>query len=304
MRIDNYALTMFQTCPAKYHLRMVQHWTSKGKSAALGFGGAIHEGLAAWYRTGGDLDAAFNAIHQGWPVDQPIDDWRTLTKCLEVMRDYAKEYPREPWHIVGAPDNPMIECSFTLDTGLFLFCQFCGPDPVESIVMPGHCLKCCRVLEPIEYGGIFDGLIEFQDLLYDMDHKSTSMMGKNYFAQFKPNNQLSGYTWAASKLAGRKVGGAYINAIGVYKSQATKFERQVTTRTDGEIAEWLRFVKATCDQIKITERSGVWPMHTPACTLYGLCEFHKVHTLFDEDSRERRLEQDYVQSVWDYEARD
>jgi hypothetical protein len=279
MKIDNFALTMFQSCPAKYFLRMHEGWTSRRRSAALGFGGALHEGLAEWYRSG-DKTKALYAINEAWPANVPADDWRTKEKCIQTMIDYFRFYPEERFTVVGAPTNPMVECTFTLDTGLTL-----------------------EDGEPIEYGGIFDGLVEWGDTVYVLEHKTTSQLGSYYFNQFKPNNQVSGYVWAAGLLSGKRVGGTIVNAIGLYKSSPTKFERQITSRSPENIREWLVNVQATCQQIKDCERRGYWPMYTGSCTMYGQCEFHNVHVLGDSSERERRLEQDYVREAWSYEQR-
>jgi hypothetical protein len=280
MKIDNFALTMHQTCPAKYNLRIKERWTSRYKSGALGFGASLHSGLAEWYRTG-DVGEALRAIDKVWPEEMPSDDYRTKEKCLRVMAEYIRQYPKESFQIVGAPENPLIEVPFTLDTGLF----------TDSG-------------EPIEYGGIFDGLIEFGDNVYILEHKSTSQLGSYYFNQYKPNNQVTGYVWAAGLLSGRRVGGAIINAVGVYKSGATKFERQITTRTQAEIDEWLVGIKETCNEIEAHERKGIWPMRTMACTLYGQCEFHSIHSLAHDKERVIALSQNYIKDQWNHEARD
>ena len=82
MKIDNYALTMFQTCPAKFQLRMVQGYTTNRKSPALAAGTALHAGLAEWYRKH-DKAAAFKAIAENYNID-PGDDYRTMEKVLRA----------------------------------------------------------------------------------------------------------------------------------------------------------------------------------------------------------------------------
>jgi hypothetical protein len=300
MLVDNFALTMFQACPIKYKLRIKEHWTSRRKSAALGFGACLHEGLAVWYKTH-DRVSALKAIAETWPANMPTEDWRTKEKCLEVMVQYMRQYPEESWQPVGWPERPMIECNFSIDTGLFLPCWDCGEQYHTDV---GICPQCGKPLEPIEYGGIFDGLIEFSQEVVVLEHKTTSQLGKYYFDQFKPNNQVSGYVWAAEKLSGRKVGGAIINAIGIYKAGTTRFERQITTRSKAEIAEWMKNVWQTCVMIQNCERIGYWPMFTQSCTMYGKCEYHNIHTLGTERERELYLEQDYQREQWSHENRD
>lgn len=302
MKIDNFALTMFQSCPIKYFLRMREGWTIRRKSAALGFGGAIHEGLAEWYRTGSEAKSLI-AINAKWPDGLPVDDYRTKQKCIEVMRAYIREYPAESFTPVQGPNGPLIEVAFTLPLGLYLPCDECW-DSDESLPTDPHCSNCGKQKEIIEYGGITDGLVDFTGSVYILEHKSTSQLGSNYFNQFRPNNQVSGYVWGAGELSGKRVGGALINAIGVFKASASRFERQITVRDPEEIEEWKSSVYATCVAIKRCERTGVWPLHTVACTMYGRCEFHMIHELPQEKQRTALLEQEYVRKPWDYEARD
>jgi len=304
MKVDNFALTMFQACPIKYKLRIQDHWTSRRKSSALGFGGALHEGLAAWYRTG-EQTKALSAIGDSWPENLPIDDWRTKEKCLKTMMEYMKTYPVETFQVIGRDtEDPMVECTFTLSTGLYLACESPGCNqPLYSLTNP-LCSVCGEPREEIEYGGIFDTLVEFNNNIYVLEHKTTSRLGSYYFNQFKPNNQVTGYIWGGGLMSGQRVGGAIINAIGLYKSSATKFERQITSRSHEEISEWLIHIHSTCQQIRDCERRNYWPMYTGSCTMYGQCEYHSVHVLGTENERSKRLSTDFIQEAWEYENRE
>lgn len=275
---------------------MIQGWTPTRRSSALGFGAALHEGLAEWHRSG-DLMKALEAISEAWPANMPIDDYRTKEKCLRTMAEYAKNYPSENFNVVRGPSGPLIEIPFTLDTGRELPLELSWlKEKREGLPYPDYS-------EPIEYGGIFDGLVELGGSIYVLEHKSTSMLGNTYFNQFKPNNQVTGYVWAGGQMSGRKVGGAIINAIGVYKVGKTKFERSITGRFPEEIAEWLNNVHDVCVQIKTAEARMTFTRSTGACTLYGLCEFHRVCSLGREPERQKMLEQEYQVEFWDYERR-
>jgi hypothetical protein len=304
LKIDNFALTMHQTCPAKYDLRMNEGWTSRRRSGALGFGSCLHEGLAAWYRTH-DLGQALYAINDKWPESMPIDDFRTKEKCVSTMIEYVKQYPSETWTVVGAPENPVIEVPFTLDTGMYLPCAECQiVEDTPEFRYEAVCTNCGHDREHIEYGGIYDMLIEFGVKLFVVDHKTTSVMGSGYFRQFKPNNQMTGYIWAASKLSGEPVSGALINAVGIYKAGKTKFEREITSRSPIAIDSWMQDVYTECCNIQYHNIHGHWPKRTNACTLYGLCEYHSVHELDHPTEQAKMLEMSYVRDKWDYELRD
>ena len=304
MKIDNYALTMFQACPTKFDLRILQHYTSRRKSAALGFGGAFHAGLAEWYRTG-SRQAMLGAVQKCWPDGMPVDDYRTLQKCVEVLLAYVKEYPAETFQVIQGPNGPLVEVAFTLPTGLYLSCFNCGASLGRwNGEYPALCGHCGQPLEEIEYGGIFDLLVEFSGQVFVVDHKTTSQMGAGFFNQFRPNNQMTGYVWGGGELSGKRVGGAFINAICVLKSSPVKFARQITSRTAHEIEEWKVSVVRTCEQIQECKRTGIWELRTIACTMYGKCEFHQVHELPHPTQRLAILDQEYVKDTWDYEGRD
>lgn len=311
MIVDNFSLSLFQACPALYDLRIRRGFVPVRRRAALNFGGAIHLGLAEWYRTG-DAKKAVGIIVEKWPAGQPEEEWRTLQKATSVMAEYIQEYPVENFKIIGAPEAPLIERAFTLDTGLYLQCEVCGKYALDTDKYDGCCSQCKAALEPLQYGGIIDGGILFADHVYTLEHKTTTQLGGKkegsdstyYFNQFKPNNQVTGYIWGLSKLSNLPVGGAMINAIGLYKSDSTRFKRHLTSRTPSEIEEWRMNVLATANDIRRAEKQNIWPWRTQSCTLYGLCDFHNVHVLSDNVAREKRLEQDYRVSKWDHEARE
>ena len=305
MKIDNFALSMHQSCPAKYQLRMIEHWSSRRRTGALGFGSALHIGLAEWYRSG-DPVKCLGAINEAWPDNMPIDDWRTKEKCIVTMAEYIKQYPTETFKVVGAPENPVIEVPFTIDMGFYLPCIECGNmvEDEDSGPFRAKCENCGGDKEPLEYGGIYDMLVDFGGQLFVVDHKSTSVLGPQYFNQFNPNNQMTGYIWAATQLSGTKVTGAIINAIGVMKTGKTKFEREITSRSPEAIETWKRNVYVEACNIKEHERIGFFPQRTQSCTMYGKCEYHDVHVLQHAVEQAKRLEQDYVKESWDYEMRD
>lgn len=317
MKIDNYALTTFQACPAKFKLGIIEGWRSRAKSPALSFGAAFHEGLAKWYSiagsTGERLQAALAAIEESWEEHDRFDDYRTLERCKRVMIEYVQNYSTESFKVLADDTGNIIECTFTLETGMYLDCgnyyDWKGPEYEEvpcgkgKANAEGKCENCNASCEPIEYGGIFDGVIDFNGQFYIFEHKTTSQMGPAYFKQFKPNNQVTGYIWAARLLTGQKVRGALVNAIAVTKT-GTRFDRSYITRNDTDINRWLGDLRSECNSIARHKATGEWPYRTPSCLQYGECTFHRVHTLSEDHEQQAMLEQDYVRQIWDYEHRD
>jgi hypothetical protein len=274
LTLDNFALEQFETCPRKYFLRVVKGYVPRTTNAAIAFGVQFHEGLAAWYRSGSPKEA-LQAIAEKWTHDVPPDDHRTLNRCLETFAAYVREYPREAFRVVGAPSAPLVEVGFTLDTGL-----------------------------GFSYGGIMDAVIARGDEVFVMDHKTTSQLGEQYFQQYKPNNQISGYVWGATCLTGKTVNGALINAIGVLKSE-NKFRRGFITRSPQDINDWLCDVAEVVEDIRRAFTMGFWRKRTTGCvTRYGRCMYHDVCALADGKTRERYLDQEFEKKPWSHESRD
>jgi len=307
MKVDNFTLSQF-VCPAKHFLRINRRLVPLKRKVSLSFGGVMHHGWAEWYRTGVEMNA-LKAIHEHWPEVMPSDDFRTEVYALKVMHAYIVEYPSESWKVLQGADGAVVEQAFTVDTGLLLECQVClgGKEPTRDVA-DERCPECLSYRERILYGGIIDVGAEFGDTLWVVDHKTTTVLGKEsstyYFLQYNPDNQMTGYIWGLKKLTNRRMGGAIINAAGIYKSGEVLFRRHMTSRNDFQIEEWLQGVKAKCDAIKKCERTGIWPLETSQCMNYGECEYHSIHVLNDQLSREKRIEADYVVSEWNFEARD
>jgi hypothetical protein len=318
MKIDNFALTNWQNCPTKYKRSLVENWQPRTKSAALGYGAVIHEGLAEWYRgaiTGlsvhSRLEAAINKIREKFPVDHPIDDHRNLNKAEELMTAYADKYPGETFQIL------QVEVPFTLDLGMTVSLCYHRDVDIETGEIRewgcGHmnhpdselCEKCNQPLEAIEYGGILDTITAFNPVLYVLEHKTTSELGTLFFRQFETSNQVTGYCWALGKLSPKRVAGANINALCTTRGGKISFERATTNRAPKDFDRWRRFIQSECTAIARNYAINVFPQRTDHClTKYGLCFLHGVCTLSTEPEQQRALETFYEQRKWDHELRD
>lgn len=313
MKIDNTMLTSFQRCPLLYKTRIVDWWTSRYASAALGHGGAMHEGLKAWYQGAIDglstterAEAALHAINDSWPQNHPIDDFRTKQRAMELMVRYIKQYPFESFQVIAVE----IPFTFELDR-VILWCKNClMENPPWSGNFPRqYCKQCNLPLEPIEYGGIVDCLTQFgvgsQSVNYVLEHKTTSELGGNYFTQWEIHNQITGYCWGAGQASGKLIGGANLNVLCLTKGGNIKFDRRMIGVNPSQIEEWKNDVARTCNEIAYAQRHGHWRKSTDHCvTKYGTCQFHSVHLLSDPVDRERRLETDYIKQEWNFEKRD
>jgi len=320
-------LAMYRKCALKYKESIEDDWQPRFRGGALGHGVAVHAGLAAWYRGSLDglsgpqrVDLAFAALTQAWPEDQPVDDFRTLSRAQELLLTYIKEYPQESFQILAVevpftlplrdPEGKYrwLDCgnSFPDTFDPTLGRTFCPGKPLDS----GNCDICGRPCESIEYGGIFDLNVQYgagkYSTIYVMDHKTTSVLGPTFFLQFKPNAQITGYVWADTQLSDRKVAGAIINALCLTRGgNIVVGKREITDRSDADIREWISDTVWTCNAIRESQRTGVWPKSDEECQgKYGMCGYHGIHVLTEPHERQARRETDYIQRKWDYEDRD
>lgn len=313
MKVDNTMLLGYQKCPLYYRERHELHWASRYASGALGHGGAIHEGLKAWYQHMKDgspttigAQAALEAINDAWPENHPIDDFRTKERAMRLMVEYIKKYPSESFTILE------VEVPFCFELGrAILWCQNCQFEnpPLAGGLPREHCSGCGAALEPIEYGGIFDCLTAFgpasQSVNYVLEHKTTRELGGQYFVQWEIHNQVTGYSWGASQVSGKLIGGANVNVLCLTQGGNMKFDRRMIGVSQSQIEEWKNDVAFTCNNIARSQRLGIWPKHTDSCvSKFGTCLYHSVHLLGDPEDRRRRFETDYIKSEWDFERRD
>lgn len=327
MKVDNTMLSALDDCMLKYKESMEDHWSSRFQGGALGHGIAIHAGLAAWYQGSIDNETQVQRMEKGvaeiqraWNPEHPADDFRTLERAQRLFLKFIEKYPQETFKILAVevpfalPITPAawLDCNNSFHerdepSGVYKIRSFCTGKPTND----GYCFDCGKPCEPIEYGGIYDLLVQFgsqaMSTIYVVDHKTTSQLGPTYFLQFNPNNQITGYCWGAEQMSDRKVAGAIINTLCMTnaKDPTMKFERGMTARTPADFAEFRSDVIWKCNAIATARRTGIWPKSTGMCqTKYGMCGYHSIHVLGDESERQLRRETDYVKRVWNFENRD
>lgn len=292
--IDNTALAAYMRCPREFYYSMVLHRRKKGATRPpLAYGTTWHAILEAHYKTGGNQDAVTRAAIMSWePHDNP-DDHRTLERALSEYPKYLARWgshdadTRDFGKTVGFPDAPVVE------------------NPTE-IWWPG-------ALHP--YAGKIDRIFENQGQYYVEDHKTTSALGKTYFRQFDPSNQMMGYAWLAQKLTGVPIAGVRINAHAVLKTES-KFERQTVMFSQDRLEDWARNYNVWIERLSNSMRlatvviapeteptqeavDSAFPHNFNSCAgKYGACTYVDTCTM-PVKIRRRVLENDYAYEPWD-----
>ena len=258
---DATSLEWFKRCPRLYQYKMIERWRSNDESVHLRFGSEFHEALHDYQLLKADgLDHDECVFHTVKELLIRTDSWRPGHKyknrpflVRSVIRHLDK-YRDDPAKVLVLPDGKLaveLNFSFELDWG-----------PTDD----QHYVLC----------GYLDRVVEFNDALFVMDHKTTTTtLSDYYWKQFEPNNQMTLYTLASGVIFESPVKGVIIDA-GQLLMDDTRFVRHVTYRTPDQLAEWVSDLKSWLEKAVEYAQDEYWPMNDTACDKYGGCEYREV----------------------------
>jgi hypothetical protein len=278
-------------CWRYYKLAIVDGWQSRQKSVDLVFGIWMHESRERYYhaRAAGKshdegVDAALahalevtwdRPLGRPWASDHPQKNRLTLLRSVVWYLDAVAEDDALVT-IVLPNGKPAIELSLSADSG---FRSAEG----EAFILCGH----------------IDRAVTVNELPFPTDLKTTKTTigseASNYFEQFSPDDQMSGYSWLFAKATGSPVTGVIIDAIQVAQG-FSRFARGHTGRSPGQLAEWLEGAGLLFEEAERRARSGKYPMNEKSCFL---CEFRREVCSRSPGSREAALRAGFVRRVWD-----
>lgn len=279
--LDNSAASNFNRCNLLYELENklkrlvarpnletgeIEAATSRGAA----FGDLLHEGLRIWYKTFNPMVAMQALIDKPYTDDDT--DYRTKEKALRLLGQYIAYYKNDPhWEVI-----------FT-ETGFEVV------DPVIDF----------------KWGGKIDLVVRWNNRLWIVDHKTTTVFDKNWWNQFFPDMQTAGYTWAASHLHGEPIFGAIINMLQVNNNKKEKppeelFQRKWFIYEPHHIEEWQSQAVDIYSRIGQREAQQNYPPNWHACTnKYGKCSWYDFCRLRPEN-RQRFLENETIHNPWDF----
>lgn len=273
---DYTALSTFLTCRRKYDLRMNKGYVRKVELKPVHFGKAIHNALDWWY-VDHDVAKAIDVFKANFTENIEIDDKRTNRMGEWILTSYDKQYKDQPWELVKS------ELTFSIP------------------------------LSPkMDFVGRIDKIIKWNNCMWVVDHKTTSLLGASYFNMAEPNMQFVGYAYAAKKL-GYDIRGVIVDAIlvakGLLPSDATTGTRKNPNLTpfarydvyykQEHFDEWVSNVTHTREDIRACDEGvGAWYPNFEACTHFGECMYRRV-CKEDIEIRKRILEMDYEIDMWD-----
>ncbi len=266
---DYTSLSTFLRCRKRYYWRMVRDIVSKAPQTAPEFGKAIHKALDVWHRLHDPVQtiAAFNTNF----VENPQDEKRTLRVGEKLLTLYMEKYAHEGFTILAT------ELPFSI-----------------SIKDKGFNLI-----------GRIDKIINWDGAIYVLDHKTTSRLGYEFFYKIKPNMQFDGYIWAARQLGYPTCSGIVLDALLVAKglltpaqlAKLTPLGRDVSTRTDKELDDYIKKICLIVEDIRACYASGVWYENTESCCDFISCPY-RVICKEEETLHDKIAEMDFKTEVW------
>lgn len=277
--IDNSSMELFTTCPRQAYYYVIRKLELNRDRIALSFGEAFHAVLEHLYRTYGtsfrtrDQDAEILRFAESLRLDTPEDDYRTIPYLVNAVDRYLTQYPGEGFSIVSLHGQPAVELPFAYPLGTI-------DSPIFGQVQIVWTGKIDLVYKSQGRNGIFD-------------HKTTSMLGPQYFAEFEIAHQMYGYAAATEFITGEPVHEITINALGCRKPTRTgvayEFSRHIIPISRALLSEWHDDCLQIVSNFIAYAEDGRYPRHTKWCVgKYGPCQYRSICTL-DPSVRESAL---------------
>ncbi len=289
VRVNSSSLGIMQECWRKAQLALDQTWKASVEGPATLFGSAMHKALEIYYSEtkrpkmtsaiAAEMEMiGFNPEHQydqenlllratagfvkkAQPLAQlPDTDKRSIANGVWTLSHYFRDFCEDPLVVYVDKQGPFTERVFTM--------------PLRE----GETLV-------VEYFGTIDLVLrnEITGQLFVTDHKTSSIIGADFYNRLKPNHQYTGYLLAANRVFGVQTDSFLVNCLQVKERPKTargsnpNFVRQVTQRDENDFKEFTDAVwNAAWEYLKCRD-SNVWPLgHVNACAMYQGCQYLSV----------------------------
>ncbi len=288
VRINYSSLDIIQTCPRKAYYLLERKLIAKNESPATLYGKAIHGALEVFYSHSrrertmpknflehAELIPAgvappeghflYAAISRFCEIAAPLralpdSDKRSLGTGIWTLFHYFKTYLEDPYVV---------------------FCDSAGPVTERRFSLP----LLSRGLLDIELFGTIDVVLkhEVTGVIIPTDHKTSSVVGADFYSRLKPNAQYTGYLLGAQAVLGLDTDSFMVNAIQVKPRPVTArgmpphFPRQITKRSPDDMQEFREQVYASVVSFLQWKETGIFPLGpVNSCASYGGCNFLEI----------------------------
>ena len=307
VRCNSSSLSIIQQCPRKAYYSLHRGLTSKNESPATLFGSAIHAAMEVFYSApseqriippnmiknlelmshGGALESeesylVFRAtkafINRAAPLSSlPAEDKRSIPNGVWILGHYYETWINDPWTVCMDENGPIVERTLEAviheEPGLKIT-AFGTVDVALQNKANGNVLLC--------------------------DHKTSSVVGKDFYSRLKPNSQYSFYVWLAQQCLAIDTEDFMVNCIEVKPKPKTvrgskpNFPRQITRRSVEDLQEFKSTLIHYIKQYLLWNSDKFWPLgQVDACATYGGCQYLNVCSS-PASIRENIINADYI----------
>lgn len=285
VRINSSSLGVIQECMRKARYTLHDKWRAEDENPATLFGSAIHKALEVFYAgnpterklpslvdmelmsyghavAGEHQDLLLKAtrafIQKAEPLKAlPETNKRSIQTGVWLLWHYFQAYLNDPYVAYIDEKGPFVErnVSFVLHENEHLRVEYFGTiDLIVRHTGTGELLVC--------------------------DHKTSSVVGNDFYNRLKPNHQYTGYLLAARESCGVNTKSFLVNCLQVKERPKTArgiaphLPRQVTTRDEADFEEFKDSVMDAVRSYLGAINTRTWPIgHVNACTTYGGCQY-------------------------------
>lgn len=248
---DNTRVSAFKQCPRKFFYRHIMHWTTDGSFAPeLAFG-------AAWH----------SAQEVMWPgmIDKVRKDELIMNSYMAFLATWKEEGGPDPDEIdyelekslsPRTPGNALEMIAAYIDTRYKAIQS--GEYELISVERP-FIVPLDPNDDSLFYIGKIDKVVKRGDKYYAIEHKTTTLGKKQtdghqgfrtmFIDNFSPNSQVDGYLYALHMTYPGKIGGVWVDAALVHKSEQAFLYIPVEKKMD-QLDLWLWEVRSWIDQIE------------------------------------------------------
>lgn len=285
---------------------------------ALMTGEAFHAGVAHLFASGNNVEAVQmaettyrNRIAKQemiLPEERVILEQAILFTRRAVER-YGEHYAKEPFQVIWPEVAFSVPLPNTHHHCWFMH-RIVHPDvPFDQCVardygqhgldVPPEPLKCWQ---PIWFHGRTDGVINWQNLIWLLEHKTTAMTGDIFYDRFYLDFQPTGYLYGIWKQTGTRPHGFVLNVVKKPNKRASDqlavgFEREAYSRNDDDLLRFERELILLAQDYEAAFSQKRIYMNTKSCTNYNRrCYYWDLCKRNDEPSEEefRLRDMDYV----------
>jgi hypothetical protein len=289
---DSTSLGSFKTCPRKYYYEIIEGWTPRAANIHLAFGLLYHSSLELYdHKRAQGLDhdeATLHAVRhlmiETWDEvlgrPKPVfceDKNKNRFTLVRTVVWYLEQFRDDPLRtIILANGKPAVELSFRFET--------------DHRASDGT---------PILYCGHMDRAATLDEVPFVVDRKTSKhTISDEYFAQFTPNNQFTGYIMGGRIILPNAPKKLIVDAAQIAVT-FSRFERGIVERSDFQIDEWYTGLGYYFKLAEGYARANFWPLNEASCGNYGGCPFRTVCSKKSPLAREEWLAAGFVKRIWD-----